>query len=140
MTSPAEGFKAILANLGVIDGATGWSGYIGDLPDTPHQAVTIYDTGGRGGEVKVAIDYPTVQVVVRGSPASGGYAAGYAKAQAIYDAMVGIDTPHASWDKLVSCVQMGFINWLGRDDTDRPRFSVNFRLITLPDNEGNRNY
>lgn len=141
MTSPAEGLKAIATTAGLIGGITGWTGNVGGLStSTTAKEVSFLDSGGRAGEVKVAIDYPTVQVLVRGSKAAGGYSEAYQKAQAVYDALVGITTPNGIWARLVSCVPRGFINWLGRDDQDRPQFSLNFQLITTPESQGNRTY
>jgi hypothetical protein len=139
MTSPAEGIGNILLAAGVHGGATGWSERLGDAGDVP-KVIAIMDSGGRGGEVKVAIDYPSVQIIVKGSSASGGYVATYNKAREVYDVLQGIDTPNATWDELVSCVAMNQPAWLGRDDKDRPQFSLNFRLITEPNNIGHRPY
>src|SRR5690349_13147824 len=126
--SPAEGLEAILAAAGIIGGATGWEGRLGGL-GTDGKQIAFIDSGGRPGEVKVAIDYPTVQLLVRGSKAAGGYSEAHAKAKAAYEALIGIPTPNGTWSELVSCTARGYINWLGRDDQDRPQFSLNFQLI-----------
>lgn len=139
MTSPAEGLGLILEDLGVLGGTTGWTKSIGLLQDIA-RSVALLDSGGRGGEVKVAIDYPSVQVLVLGDAAPGGYSAAYSKAKEVFDSLVGIDTPNGIWSNLVSCVALGFINSLGLDEKQRPRMSVNFRLITTPENYGNRTY
>lgn len=139
MTSPAEGIKAILAAESVVDGGSGWTGLVGGLSENA-KCVALIDLPGRGGEVKVAIDYPSVQALVRGEAGAGGYSDAYAKAQEVYDTLQGIDTPNVTWTGLVSAVAISLPAWLGRDDSNRPRFSVTFRLITLPDNEGNRTY
>ena len=135
MTSAAEGLKAILEGEGVFAG--NWYPRIGGL-GTADWCVSLIDSGGRGGEVKVAIDYPSVQVLVRGSSSTGAYSATVAKAQEIYDTLMGIDTPRADWANLTSCVAISNPVWLGKDDKDRPQFSLNFRLIVTPENVGNR--
>lgn len=135
--SPAEGLKDILVAEGVV--ASGWTWTVGGLRDTA-KSISFIDSGGRGGEVKVAIDYVNVQILVLGEKAVGGYTAAYAKADEIFAKLQGITTPHASFSRLVSCVAMGHINWLGKDSQDRPQFSLNFRLIATPENAGNRNY
>lgn len=137
--TPAQGIEAILIAEGVLGGVTGWTSTVGGLVDTGKN-VTLIDSGGRGGEVKVAIDYPSVQAIVQGSKTAGGYVEAYAKAMEVYTALQGIPTPHADWPKLTSCVALNMPVWMGRDDRDRPRFSLNFRLITTPENEGNRTY
>lgn len=136
--SPAEGLKAILEDAGVVDGVSGWVSRIGGTSDVAQQLGFI-DTGGRGGEVKVAIDYPTVQIIVQGSKAVGGYSAGFEKAREVYDTLQAID-PQAIWDELDSCVAMNQPIWIGRSDNDLPKWSLNFRLITSPNNIGNRDY
>ncbi len=137
--SPEEGLEAICEAKGIVSGASGWKPEIGALRDTPKSMAFIL-SGGRGGEAKVAIDYPTVQILVLGAHASGGYAQARDKAQDIYNALHGVDTPDAAYPNLSSCLAMGNPVWLGADDKDRPRFALNFRLIVVPDNEGDRNY
>lgn len=139
MTSPAEGLKDILVDAGVVAGATGWTWKVGGLGSGENE-IAIIDSGGRGGEVKVAIDYPSVQILVKGAKEAGGYTAAFTKAREVYDALQGIDNPNGVWDELVSCVAVNQPAWLGRDDADRPQFSLNFRLITEPSNQGNRPY
>lgn len=139
MTSPAEGIRDILVAEGVLAGVTGWADRVGGLA-TSAKNVSLIDSGGRGGEVKVAIDYPSVQMLLVGAKVAGGYSDAYAKAKEIFDTLQGIDTPNATWSGLVSCVAVGQPQWLGRDDQDRPMFSLNFKLITTPENVGNRTY
>lgn len=139
MTSPAEGLADILEADGVIGGASGWLRKIGGLGQAEKE-VALLDSGGREGEVKVAIDYPSVQVLVKGSKTDGGYVACYDKSREIYNALTGRDTPDADYPELVSCIAVNPPAWLGRDDKDRPMFSINFRLITEPSTVGNRTY
>jgi hypothetical protein len=137
MTSPAAGFHAIMTAANIIGGASGWKGIIGETsPGT--NCVGLIDLPGRGGEVKVAIDYPSVQILVVGSKGSGSYSSAFNKAKEIWDHFQGIPTPNAAWDKLVSAVAISQPGWLGRDESNRPRFSATFRLITTPENEVNR--
>jgi len=137
--SPAEGLRAIATALGLLGGSTGWKGLVSGLQGAPN-VVAFLDTGGRGGEVKVAIDYPSVQVIAQGGTGEGGYGDAYTKARALYDALMAVDTPHVAWPYLVSCVAINQPLWLGKDDAGRPQFVVNFQLITTPEVEGNRTY
>lgn len=137
--SPAEGLKAIAVDLALLEGITGWRGFVGGTQDLDKN-VGFLDTGGVGGEVKVAIDYPTVQAIVLGKKGDGGYHEAYTKARQLYDALLGIDTPVASWPNLVSCIALNQPVWLGRSDVGRPIFSLNFRLIVTPEDIGNRPY
>ena len=134
--SPAEGISAILEGDNLIGGATGWASAVAGLHDKG-QMVACLDSGGRAGEVKVSIDYPTVQVLVR--PTVSGYSTGYAKARAIYDHLLAIENA-TEYPELVSCTAIGFINPLGRDANNHPIFSLNWQLIIEPTNLGNRDY
>lgn len=138
--SPADGILAILVDAGIV--STGWVGRVGALHTQANQdqSIAVLDNGGRGAEVKVAIDYPTVQVLIRGSKAAGGYSAGYAKAEAVLAALQGIDQNPSAYPNLVSCVVRGGITGIGRDENDRPLFSLNFNLITNPSDAGFRTY
>lgn len=137
MASPAVGIYDVLEAGGFFGGATGWSGRVGGLTDVNAQ-IAVIDSGGRSGEVKIQIEYPSVQILVRGSPGQGGYDAAYDKAEKIHAALQGIPQNPVQFARLTSCVAIGFINWLGRDESDRPQFSLNFQLITSPATQGNR--
>lgn len=100
--------------------------------------ITVYDQPGRGSEVGVAIDYPAIQLIARGSAAGGSYAALYAKMVEARDILHAIPEHPAEYPELVSCVVRGGIAPLGNDDNDRPRLSLNFNLITSPAAVGNR--
>lgn len=128
---------AILLAEGLYGGATGWSGKVGGLSGED-PCIAAIDSGGRAGEVKIQIEYPTVQILVRGAAGQGGYDAGFAKAEKVHAALQGIDQNPAEFPRLTSCVAIGWINWLGRDDNDRPQWSLNFQLITVPETQGNR--
>ena len=137
MASPAEGLKAVVEAASLIGGVSGWAGKIGGLSgDLPCAA--FIDSGGRAGEVLIPIEYPTVQILVRGSAGQGGYTASYDKAEGIHAFLQGIPQNPPQFLRLTSCVAIGFVNWLGRDESDRPQWSLNFQLITEPVTAGNR--
>ena len=52
--------------------STGWTLKYRDLEPTPAQMVAVIPSGGLDGEQVVELDYPSVQVLVRGSSAAGG--------------------------------------------------------------------
>lgn len=137
MASPAVGIHAILKAGNFFGGDTGWDGKIGELGDNA-PCLAVYDSGGRAGEVLIPIEYPTIQVMVRGAAGTGGYAAAYDKAEKIHAYLQGIPQNPTEMARLTSCVAIGFITWLGRDESDRPQFSLNFQLITEPVTAGNR--
>lgn len=137
MASPAEGIHAILQAASFFGGATGWVGKIGELGhDAP--CIAVFDSGGGAGEVLIPIEYPSIQILLRGAAGQGGYAATYDRAEKIHAYLQGIPQNPLEMSRLTSCVAIGFINWLGRDSNDRPQFSLNFQLITEPVTIGNR--
>lgn len=137
--SPSDGLASILVEAGIIDGTSGWSSQVGGLTNRSREVVFI-DSGGKGGEVKVAIDYPSVQIIVQGSSTAGGYTEAHDKAIAIRDCLQAVPTPNEAYEELVSCVSVNYPAWLGKSDSDQPRFSLNFNLITAPINQGHRTY
>lgn len=127
--SPATGITDILK--GVSGLLTGWTPITGQVIPEPDQLVVVNHSGGMGGEVTIAIDYPSIQVLVRGGRGASGYEDAWQMARAIREALIAIPTvtPPTAYPELTSCVALGEIMQLGYDDAKRPMFSVNFRLI-----------
>jgi len=92
--------------------------------------VVISDTGGREPNPKWLIDYPTLQVMVRGN--TSGYLATFVEAKAVKDLLLGITSFNLNGDRWVSVTQNGDLAYIGRDEKMRPLFSVNFALIIEP--------
>jgi Bacteriophage minor capsid protein len=138
MTDPAEGIKDLLvtAGVGVFAATTGWGIFIGSEPDTPDTAVTIYNTAGQTGDYMFLVDYPSVQVRIRG--AAGGYQAAYAKAYSVLDELMGLPAQVINGDRWDSVTAVGNVNNLGFDAKRRPLFSTNFNLIIEPATGVNR--
>jgi hypothetical protein len=140
--SPAQGIKAILESLTGTALVTtgGWELRIGKQPSSPDKVITILDSGGRGAEPNLTIDYPNVQILVRGDKTATGYPDAYSKMEKVRAVLLGIPSGHAEYPALTSCTQRGGIVSLGLDENDRPRFSLNFQLITEPeaDTDGHR--
>lgn len=136
--SPPEGFENILVAANQVNGATGWPLYIGTFPSSVDQAVLIIEGGGRQPEVAIAIDYPALQILVRGKKNS--YAAARLKAQEIFEVLQALPTgptPLAEYPELTSVVARTAVTWVGFDE-DRPVFSLNFNLIVCYETQGNR--
>lgn len=101
--------------------------FISRVPeDSPHECVTIFDTGGYESDGNTDYERPTFQVHVRGSK-GGGYTAGYALARSIYETLhryanqaVNSTTYHGIW-----CTTN--IIFIGYDERDRPVWTINFR-------------
>ena len=139
MTDIAVGIKDILetAAVGVFGATTGWGIYIHREPESPPDStITIYETGGEDPNPKWLLDFPSVQVRVRGD--KGGYVAAKAKATEILDALLGWPSQVLNGDTWVAVNQIGGINPIGDDDNDRPLFSLNYGLIIQPATGGNR--
>jgi len=130
--TPAMGIKAILEVATPTILSTTWPAKVGRVPKAPDQVVVLMDSGGRPPEVGVGIDYPNVQVIVRGSKDSGGYLESYNKALDIKNELLAIPSAPTAWPELTSCVCRGDITAMGYDENDRPLWSLNLALITTP--------
>jgi hypothetical protein len=136
---PAEIVRAILHNEGVgqwlgsaDNPAQPWKITVGiALPDNPDRLIKIVQAGGRSPFPQWLINFPTVQVMVRGN--QNGYAEARAKITEVVDELLGIQSGLVvDGETLQSCTQMGDILPLGEDDRKRPLLSANFSLIVLP--------
>lgn len=132
MSLASEGIKDILvdASVGVFNTTSGWSITIGELPPDPDTCMTIYDTGGRSPNPKWLLDYPSVQVMIRGGVS--GYVAAETKAKQVKDVLLGFQSQDLNGDRWVSITMPGDVAFVGYDENKRPMFSANFRLIIEP--------
>ncbi len=68
--SPADVIYQVLLDLNLISNSGKWQGYVSFLPDTPDDAVCVYDTAGRmDGRLMATgeqIIHPGIQIRVRG--------------------------------------------------------------------------
>lgn len=134
MRSPAD----ILADF--VSLPNGWTKYIGNLPGEPNQVVAFMDAGGPPSNPRWLLDFPTVQVMVRGEKDSYGEA--YAQLRAVRDKLLGVlsqdvvetDGTH----RLVAITELTNIMTLGNDANDRPMLSWNCRTIWEPPSGDNR--
>lgn len=132
MADPAVGAKDLLvdANIGVFAATTGWGIFIGKLPSEPYTAIAIITTGGLTPNPKYLLDFPSIQVLVRGAP--NGYAAAFVKAVAIKNTLLGLPSQEVSGDTWVQVNQIGDVASLGYDENNCPLFSINFALTIEP--------
>jgi len=121
------GAKSLLTAHAAI---SGWQIEIGAMPESPDKVITIYDTGGQAPNPKWLLDFPTLQVMVRG--AVGTYLDTFVEAKAVKDILLGTPSQDLNGDRWVSITQNGELGFLGRDEDERPLFSVNFALIIEP--------
>ncbi len=132
MSAPCIDIKDMLvsAGIGTFKAASGWGIYVSEEPTAPDTVVTVYDTGGQDSEPNILLDYPSVMVRVRGAP--GDYAAAWSKAQAVKDALLGKSAATVNSTRYVGIWMKGDINYLGRDESRRPQFTLNFAITREP--------
>lgn len=130
MRSPAHDTALVLSSLsgfGAFGGSASWSTYVGREPlasKGPVNVVTVYDTGGPQGILKDLRNL-SIQVRVR----SSSYNAGWQKANEAYEALVN-DLQFATEDAIIlTWVAISDVTFIGRDDGDRPLFTVNFNML-----------
>lgn len=127
MRTPAHDTALFLAGLtgfGAFGGASSWSVHVGREPLTPVNVVTCYDTGGAPGPL-VDLRTPTVQVRVRAS----NYDAGWQKANEAYATLVQVTKQAVTDANILAWSPSGEVTYIGRDDKDRPLFTVNFEML-----------
>jgi len=130
-------FKQLLETAGV--NVNGWGLFVSKEPDpAPHRAITCFNTGGLQPSPKWSLDFPSVQIRVRGFP--NGYQESRAKAEECKTALLGIDPQDVNGgiDRLVSVIIRTDIADIGFDQTNRPIHTINFNLITQPKADGYR--
>ena len=138
MSAPEIGIKDLLVSSGVgtFAASSGWGIFIGRLPTSPDTAIACIKAGGRSPFPHLLLNFPSVQVMIRGS--SGGYEAAEAKARAVVDALLGIPSQTINNDDWGGITQLGDVISLGFDEKDRPIFSCNFSIIMEPSAGGYR--
>ncbi len=132
MAEPEDGIKDLLvaAGVGVFGATTGWGIFIGALPSAPDTSITIREYIAGRPMPKFLIDFPSVQVMIRGAP--GGYQAAKIKARDVMNALHSIPSQDLNGDRWNSIRALSTPGYLGSDDNNRPKFSVNFTLIIEP--------
>lgn len=109
---------------------------VGQFPSTPDKAIVITPAGGRPPYPHLALNFPAVQIMVRGKPS--GYLEASQEMSDICDVLLGMGTTLLTNDTYRSCNQMGDVIYLGQDERGRPIFSANFWFIVEPSSLGNR--
>jgi len=93
--------------------------YMGSLPPLPDNAACIYNSGGfPEGLTASRLKQPTFQIRVR----NASYAAGEAMCDTINELLHGYSGPN-----IMLIQNMGGINDIGRDETGRPEFTMNYK-------------
>lgn len=135
----AQGLLTVAEGLGLVGGATTWKGFWDHFAGDD-RVLAFMNESGKQPEVGVAIDYPSVQVLGRGTASVNGYQALSDKMLEVFNALHAIpqEVGKPLWADLTSCIARGTIQNLGKDENNRPMMSLNFNLITAPQNLGHR--
>jgi len=118
-------------------GVSGWQIEIGAMPDSPDKVIYLCDTGGREPNPKWLLDFPSLQAVIRGPV--GSYLDTFREAKAVKDILLGAPSQDLLSDRWVSVTMIGDLGFIGRDENERPLFSMNFALIIEPQSVANSN-
>lgn len=103
--------------------------FIGDMPDTPNNAICLYSTGGYnskhslGDSVAPTLEEPTFMIRVRDS----SYASGNTRSEAITNLLNGKVNQTINNNIYLNIFMIGNINGIGKDDKNRSEFTINFR-------------
>lgn len=138
MDLPAKSLAGLLegAGVGTIGGTSGWGIFLGRLPTAPDTAMACKATGGASPWPHLALNFPSVQIIVRGAP--GSYEGAEAKAREVVKKLLGLPSQVVGNDFYGSVRQLGDVISLGFDEKNRPLFSCNFHLIVEPSADGYR--
>lgn len=126
MASPAMLVRQYLIAATVLQDVSGttWPSFYGTEPASPDQCVTLYDTGGLAANPDGPYSDPLIQVRVR----SHSYADGYAKAEAVRDALI-LPTGHVIDGEIFKFWLTSDVAKIGSDDNNRELFTINFRAM-----------
>lgn len=124
----------VTGGVGALGGTQDWAISINREQATPDKVVTVFDTGGMDPNPKWLLDYPSVQVQVRGG--KGDYMGAYVTARKVKDLLLGKGPTTVNDDELVMFNMVGDINSVGNDANERPILTLNFRLIVQPQATG----
>ena len=123
-----EALAQLLAERGhgVYTTPAGGSIFLGRLPAAPDEALAVTPYPGAAGDAGIGYDQPRYQIAVRGGQ---DYAVTRARAQAVYDDLVGLTSRQLgdAWLVLIAPVQSGPV-YLPPDEHDRCQFVINLVL------------
>jgi len=132
LASIAEGIRDLLvtAGVGTFNASSGWSINIGRSPVTPDTIILITETGGLPSNPAYLLDFPNVQVKVRGN--ASGYLAALNKMHEVNDVLLGLPSQDVNGDRWDSITQLTNVAHLGYSENQQPLFAGNYALIVEP--------
>lgn len=110
----------------------GWGWSLGKQPTGPDKLITLIDQGGPTSFPHLLVDYPGLQVLVRGSKGGDGYNTSHLMARLIRDAILGMEGHPTEFPELDGVTERGTIVPIGYDELDRHTWSDNFQLLVEP--------
>lgn len=133
--------SVLMKNTLVLDGfvfgptpAGDWHVYIGKQPTAPDRCITIYDSGGKPNNPRWLLDFPSIQIRVRGG--QNDYLLVSNKALEVRNRLLGRESyndPGGSGDRIVAINAIGDLSFVGWEEgTVRPEFVINLALIIEP--------
>lgn len=126
MTSPAQDIRVLIdgdSSLGLVFGT---DLFVGDMPESPDACVALFDTGGSSPDPNKYFR-ADVQVLVRGTV--GSYSETYAVTETILLLLHEYyGTPSGSTYYYSVVWASGVPFYIGVDESNRPLFSLNFRI------------
>lgn len=136
MAGPAEGVAQLLSTstppVGSLGGPTtvDWRIGIGKMLDKPDRQICCYDVSGQNPNPKWLLDYPAVNIIVRGAPQD--YRAANQKATDCIDVLLGQFPRIVNGDSWDAITVISSSSHVGNDANDRPMFSMNVQIILEP--------
>ncbi len=137
MASPAISIKDMLIDDGVgavVASGNAWTIRVGQMTEDADEMLAVFDTPGAPPNPLWLLDFPTVQVMIRG--AIDGYDAAWTKGRNVKDALLGRAPEVKNSDSFDAINGLGDLMFLRYDTKNRPLFSVNFNLIVEPATSG----
>ena len=110
--------------------------YVHKEPKSPNQVLTIYETGGFTPNPKWRLDYPSVQLRMRGSPGRSQDARNRLGVAA--DLLLGMGETILDDVYVRGIRALGGVTSLGWDQSNRPIFVYNLNIILEPVSSANR--
>jgi hypothetical protein len=116
--------------IGFLAATTGWSIFESREPVSPDSTITVYDSGGLASNPAWILDFPSIQIRVRGD--IGRYDLAYTKCQEIKDLLLGLPKQVINTTEYIGVWALGDITSLGYDDNKRPILVQNWRIAREP--------
>jgi hypothetical protein len=102
--------------------------------EEPSRCLTIFVRGGLPANPAWLLEYPGIQVRVRGKP--NDHKTANTKAREVLDALTGYPSTTYGSDRLVGIWNTGDVINISQDQNSRPVYVVNFRTIIEPASSG----